>query len=182
MNSFMKRFIRTKSFSVWCTHFICDEGGRDNAHVRGLPCLEQDYTVKNGYPLPRIEELLDRLQGAKYFSKIGLRSDYHQIRVAENDINKTAFCTRYGHYEFLVMPFGLTNAPATFMATMDSIFHHVLDQFVVVFLDDILVYSKNLDDHAKHLSQALQILIDHQFMPNFLNVTFVKKKWNFLDT
>ena len=137
-------------------------------------------TVKNRYPLPRIEELLDRLQGAKYFSKIDLRSGYHQIRVAENDINKTAFRTRYGHYEFLVMPFGLTNAPATFMATMNSIFHHALDQFVVVFLDDILVYSKTLDDHAKHLSQTLKILKDNQFYAKLSKCDFCKEKVEFL--
>ena len=105
-------------------------------------------TIKNKYPLPRIEELIDCLQGAMYFSKIDLRSGYHQIRVSEKDIPKTTFRSRYGHFEFLVMPFELTNAHATFMSTMNSIFHNVLDDSVVVFLDDILVYSKTLQDHA----------------------------------
>src|ERR1700687_590225 len=107
-------------------------------------------TIKNKYPLPRIDELLDRLLGTKYFSKIDLRSGYHQVRIANEDIHKTAFSTRYGHYEYLVMPFGLTNAPATFMNLMQSVFSKYLDEFVIIFLDDILVYSKSHDEHLKH--------------------------------
>ena len=99
-------------------------------------------TVKNKYPLPRVEELLDQLREAKVFSKIDLRSGYHQIRIDQNDVQKTAFRTRYGHFEWLVLPFGLTNAPATFMFLMQRIFHYLLDVYVVVFLDDILIYSK----------------------------------------
>ena len=99
--------------------------------------------VKNKYPLPRIDDLFDQMRGAKVFSKTHLRSSYHQVRIKDEDIDKTSFRTRYGHYEFVVVPFGLTNAPATFMCLMDSVFSKYLDKFVLVFLNDILVYSKN---------------------------------------
>jgi transposase InsO family protein len=137
-------------------------------------------TVKNRYPLPRFEELFDRLKGAKYFSKIDLRSGYHQVRIHEQDIHKTAFRTRYGHYEFLVLPFGLTNAPATFMHLMQSIFQPHLDQFVIVFLDDILIYSKSLEDHRKHVRKVLQLLRENQLYAKKSKCEFFQQSISFL--
>ncbi len=108
-------------------------------------------TIKNKYPLPRIDDLFDQFQGASIFSIIDLRSGYHQLRVKEADVHKTVFKTCYGHYEFLVMPFGLTNVPKGFMDLMNRVFQPYLDQFVVVFIDDILVYSKTEDENDEHL-------------------------------
>ena len=116
--------------------------------------------MRNKYPLPRIDDLFDQFQGACVFSKIDIRSGYHQLRVKGEDVPKTVFQTRYGHYEFLVMPFGLTNAPTVFMDLMNRVFKPYLDQFVVVFIDDILVYSKSREEHERHLSIVLQTLID----------------------
>jgi hypothetical protein len=119
-------------------------------------------TVKNKYPLPRIDILFDQLSKAKVFSKIDLRSGYHQIKIHPEDVPKTAFSTRYGLYEYLVMSFGLTNAPAHFMYLMNSVFMPELDKFVVVFIDDILIYSENEEDHVEHLRIVLTRLREHQ--------------------
>ena len=119
-------------------------------------------TMRNKYPLPRIDDLFDQLQGACVFSKIDLRYGYHHLRVRSEDVPKTIFRTRYGHYEFLVMLFGLTNAPAVFMDLMNRVFKPYLDQSVVVFIDDILVYSKSREEHEHHLSIILQTLRDKQ--------------------
>jgi hypothetical protein len=121
-----------------------------------------EATIKNKYPLPRIEVLFDQLRGANVFSKIDLRSGYHQLRIRPSDIPKTAFITKYGLYEFTVMSFGLTNAPAYFMYLMNSVFLDYLDKFVVVFIDDILVYSQNEQEHEEHLRKVLQRLRDCQ--------------------
>jgi hypothetical protein len=129
-------------------------------------------TIKNKYPLPRIDILFDQLARAKVFSKIDLRSGYHHIKIKPCDIPKTAFSTRYGLYEYLVMSFGLTNAPAYFMYLMNSVFMPELDKFVVVFIDDILIYSKTKEDHANHLRVVLQRLCDHHFYAKFSKCQF----------
>ncbi|GMJ07948.1 hypothetical protein HRI_004464000 [Hibiscus trionum] len=129
-------------------------------------------TIKNKYPLPRIEDLFDQIKNAAVFSKIDLRSGYYQMRVKEEDVPKTAFRTRYGHYEFLVMSFGLTNAPVAFMDLMNRVFKPYLEMFVVVFLDDILVYSRNKEEHADHLRIVLQTLRDHQLYAKFTMCEF----------
>ncbi|GKF92531.1 putative reverse transcriptase domain-containing protein, partial [Tanacetum coccineum] len=115
-------------------------------------------TVKNRYPLPRIDDLFDQLQGSIVYSKIDLRSGYHHLRVREEDISKTTFRTRYGHYEFQVMPFGLTNAHAIFMDLMNRVCKPYLDKFVIVFIDDILIYSKNKKENEEHLKAILKLL------------------------
>ncbi|WMV25807.1 hypothetical protein MTR67_019192 [Solanum verrucosum] len=137
-------------------------------------------TIKNKYPIPRIDDLFDQLQGASHFSKIDLRSGYHQLRVRDSDIPKTAFRTRYGHYEFVVMSFGLTNAPAAFMDLMNRVFKQYLDLFVIVFIDDILIYSRNKEEHASHLRVVLQTLKDHQLFAKFNNCEFWLQSFAFL--
>jgi hypothetical protein len=137
-------------------------------------------TIKNKYPLPRIDVLFDQLVGAKVFSKIDLRSGYHQIKIRASDILKTTFSTRYGLYEFLVMSFGLTNAPAYFMYLMNSVFMPDLDKFVVVFIDDILVYSKNEDEHTEHLHIVLQRLRDHRLYAKLSKCEFWLREIKFL--
>ena len=137
-------------------------------------------TIKNNYPLPRIDDLFDQLHGATIFFKIDLRSGYHQLKVSELDIPKTAFRTRYGHYEFLVMPFGLTNAPAVFMDLMNRVFKEYLDKFVIVFIDDILIYSHDQEEHCKHLRIVLQILRDKKLFAKFKKCEFWLEKISFL--
>ncbi|GBG82554.1 hypothetical protein CBR_g34931 [Chara braunii] len=133
-------------------------------------------TVKNDESLPHIDDLLDQLQGCKYFSKIDLKFGYHQIEVEPSDQHKTAFRTRYDHYEFVVMPFGLTNAPATFQRSMNDLFRQWLDKFVIVYLDDILVYSKTLEDHEKHLRLVLEKLREGIFKINAKKFEFAKSE------
>jgi hypothetical protein len=139
-----------------------------------------EVTIKNKYPLPRIEDLFDQMRGAKVFSKIDLRSGYHQLKIRVEDIPKTAFTSRYGLYEFTVMSFGLTSAPAYFMYLMNKVFMEYLDQFVVVFIDDILVFSRSEEEHEVHLRLVLQKLREHQLYAKFSKCAFWLKEVSFL--
>jgi hypothetical protein len=145
-----KRFIRPSS-SPWGapTLFVNKKDGSRRLCIdyRSL----NEVTIKNKYPLLRIEDLFDQMRGAKVFSKIDLRSGYHQLKIRVEDIPKTTFTSRYGLYEFTVMSFGLTNAPAYFMCLMNKVFMKYLDKFVVVFIDDILVFSRSEEEHEEHL-------------------------------
>ncbi|GJZ49567.1 putative nucleotidyltransferase, ribonuclease H [Tanacetum coccineum] len=137
-------------------------------------------TVKNRYPLPRIDDLFDQLQGSRYFSNIDLRSGYHQLRVHEDDIPKTAFRTRYGHFEFTVMPFGLTNAPAVFMDLMNRVCKPYLDKIIIVFIDDILIYSRTKEDHEVHLGLVLELLRKEKLYAKFSKCEFWLQEVHFL--
>ena len=131
-----------------------------------------EVTIKNKYPLPRIDDLFDQLKGAKYFSKIDLRLGYHQLKIKESDIPKTAFVTRYGQFEFTVMSFGLTNAPAYFINLMNKVFMDELDKFVVVFIDDILIHSKSAQEHEQQLRVVLEKLRAHKLYAKFSKCEF----------
>ncbi|GBG71554.1 hypothetical protein CBR_g8972 [Chara braunii] len=128
------------------------------------------YMVKNNYPMPRFDELFDHLAGNRFFTKIDLRSGYHQIRAAAANQPKTAFRSRFGHYEFTVMPFGLTNTPATFKRAMNNIFKDILEQYVLIYLDDILVYSRILEEHLRHLRDVLDRLRRHGFYAKLISL------------
>jgi hypothetical protein len=137
-------------------------------------------TIKNQYPLPRIDDLFDQMKGATVFSKIDLRSGYHQLRIKEDDIPKTAFKTRFGHYEFTVFPFGLTNAPGVFMSLMNGVFREYLDKFVQVFIDDILIYSRTTEEHDEHLRLVLQCLREHKLYGKLSKCSFYQSRIHYL--
>ncbi|WVZ58407.1 hypothetical protein U9M48_008683 [Paspalum notatum var. saurae] len=175
-----KGFIRPSSSPWGCPALFVekkDQGGkRLCVDYRPLNAV----TIENKYPLPHIDILFDQLAGAKVFSKIDLRSGYYQIKIREEDIPKTAFSTRYGLYEYLVMSFGLTNAPAFFMYMMNLVFMNELDKFVVVFIDDILIYSKSEKEHEEHLKNVLTRLREHKLYAKFSKCAFWLKEVSFL--
>ena len=140
-----------------------------------------EVTIKNRYPLPMIDDLFDQLRGVRVYSKIDLCTGYQQLRVRGADIPKTAFRTLYGHFEFIVMPFRLTNAPASFMDLMHRVFQPYLDQFVVVFVDDILVYSKSEEEHEDYLRIFLHALRNHRLYAKFNKCEFWLTEVRFLD-
>jgi hypothetical protein len=172
--------------------FICPSSSPWGAPVIFVPkkdgtqrlCVDyralNEVTVKNKYPLPRIDDLFDQLCGACVFSKIDLRSGYHQLKVRECDIPKTAIVLRYRLYEFTVMSFGLTNAPAYFTYMMNKVFMEYLDKFIMVFIDDILVYSRNEEEHESHICLVLQKLRDHKLYPKLSKCEFWLKPVAFL--
>ncbi|GKB08356.1 putative reverse transcriptase domain-containing protein [Tanacetum coccineum] len=166
-----KGFIRPSS-SPWGAPILFVKKKDGSFHM----CIDyhelNKLTVKNRYPFPRIDDLFDQLQGSSVYSKIDLRSGYHQLRVHEEDIPKTAFRTRYGYYEFQVMPFGLTNAPAMFMDLMNRVCKQYFDKFVIVFIDDILIYSKNKEEHEEHLKLILELLKKEEFYTKFSKCEF----------
>jgi hypothetical protein len=133
-------------------------------------------TVKNKYPMPRIDDALDQLQGATLFTSLDLTSGYHQIRISDEDVPKTAFRTLDGLFHWLVLPFGLTNAPATFQTAMNTIFRPYLHKFVLVYLYDILIYSKTPEEHSQHLRQVLELLREHQLYANMKKCSFAKSE------
>jgi hypothetical protein len=150
--------------------FVKKNDGTQRIYIdyRGL----NDMTVKNKYLLPRMDELFDQLQGASYYSKLDLRQRYYQVKVKEEDIPKTAFNTRYGHIEFVIMPFGVTNAPTTFMNLMHPVFQSYLARFVVIFINDILVYSWDTQEHAEHLRLVLEKLREEKLYSKFSKCEF----------
>nr|GFB58543.1 putative reverse transcriptase domain-containing protein [Tanacetum cinerariifolium] len=158
---------------------VCQKEGWIISDVHRLPGVKQTND-KEPYPLPRIDDLFDQLQGSSVYSKIDQRSGYHQLRVREEDIPKTAFRTRYGHYKFQVMPFGLTNAPAVFMDLMNQVCKPYMDKFVIVFIDDILIYSRDEKEHKEHLNAILELLKKEELYAKFSKCEFWIPKVRFL--
>ena len=174
-----KGFIRPSRSPWGSPMFLVDKPDGSKRMVIDYRALNA-ATQRNRYPLPRVDELFDQLQGARYFSKIDLRTGYWQIRVAAEDVPKTAFTSRHGHFEWLVLPMGLTNAPAEFMALMENTFRAELNKFVLVFLDDILIYSKTLEEHEQHLRVVLQRLKEQQLYAKLSKCQFMRQEVEFL--
>ena len=166
-----KGFIRPSTSPWGASVLIAKKRGKTLRLCIGYRQLDR-VTIKNRYPLLRIDDLFDQLRGARVYSKIDLRTGYHQLRVRETDVPKTTFRTRYGHFEFTVMPFGLTNALAAFMDLMHRMFQPYLDHFVVIFVDDNLIYSQSEWEHEYHLRIVLQLLRDHQLYAKFSKCEF----------
>jgi len=171
-----KKFVRP-SVSPWGAPVLLVKKKDGSMRLCIDYCQLNKVTIKNRYPLPRIDDLMDQLVGARVFSKIDLRSGYHQIKVKDEDMQKTAFRTRYGHYEYKVMPLGVTNASGVFMEYMNRIY---LDKFVVVFIDDIVIYSKNEEEHAEHLNIELQMLKEKKLYVKLSKCEFWLSEVSFL--
>ena len=166
-----KQFIRPSS-SPWGASILFVRK-KDDSHRMCIDYREfRKLKVNNRYPLPRIDNLFDHLQGGSWFSKIDLRSGYHQVKVRVEDVEKTAFRTRYGHYEFVVILFGFTNAPTIFMDLMNRVCRLMLDRLVIVFIDDILVYSKTREQHEEHLREPLGVLRCERLYAKFSKCEF----------
>ena len=160
------------SISPWCAPMLFVKKKDGTLRLCIDYRLLNKVTIKNMYPLSRIDDLFDRLNRAVVFYNIDLRLGYHQVRIKEEDIFKTMFRTRYGHYEYVIVTFGLTNALVTFMCLMNSVLCPYLDKFVIVFIDDILVYSKNEEEHAKHLVEALRLIREPQLYAKLSKCSF----------
>ena len=174
-----KGFIRPSTSPWGASVLVAKKRGKTLRLCIGYRQMNR-VTIKNRYPLLRIDNLFDELRGARVYSKIDPRTGYHQLRVRDTDIPKTTFRTHYGHYEFTVMPFGLTNAPAVFRDLMHRIFQPYLDQFVIVFVDDILIYSQSEWEHEYHLRIILRLLRDHQLYAKFIKCEFWLTEVRFL--
>jgi hypothetical protein len=174
-----KGFITESSSSWGAPVLFVEKKDKSQRLVMDYHSLNE-VTIKNNYPLPRINDLFDQLEGASVFSKIHLRSGYFQLKIREHDIPKTAFVTRYGSYEYTVMPFGLTNAPSYFMNMMNKVIMEFLDKFVIVFIDDILIYSKSNEEHETHLRAILEKLREHKLYAKFSKCEFWLSEVGFL--
>jgi Reverse transcriptase (RNA-dependent DNA polymerase) len=176
----MKGFIRP-STSSWGSSIICvakkDGGLRMYIDYRAL----NRATIKNNYPLPRIEEVWDQLGGSIYFSAIDLRSGYNQIRIVEEDVHKTSFRTRFGSFDFLVVPFGLSNAPPIFQSVMNDVLREYLNDWCIVYLDDVLIHSLTPEEHLEHIELVFKTVREHKLYGKLSKCIFMRKELDYLD-